>query len=48
MRSLSRAYPHAGQRGDVVRNPIVCAAVAVGLSATFWAGLIWVAQRLYG
>ncbi|MDR3513702.1 MAG: hypothetical protein P4L73_18860 [Caulobacteraceae bacterium] len=47
MRSLSGAHPRPGRR-EFVRNPVTCIVVTVVLSVTFWAGLIWAAQRLYG
>jgi len=36
-----RPAPHS-----IHRNPWFCAAMAIGLAASFWTGLIWLAQRI--
>jgi hypothetical protein len=47
MRALSRTHSQPESR-DFRRNPVTCVALTIVLAATFWAGLIWVAERLYG
>ena len=36
-----RPAPH-----DVRRNPLTCVLMTVALTATFWIGVVWLAQRL--
>ena len=36
------------QQGQFARKPMICVLTAVVLTAGFWAGLIWAAERLYG
>jgi hypothetical protein len=33
---------------DLRRNPVVCVVITVALAATFWMGLIWLAERITG
>ena len=33
-------------RQETSRNPMVCAMVTAALAATFWIGIVWVAQRI--
>jgi hypothetical protein len=47
MRAFTPAETRPQPR-DFRRNPLTCVVLAVVLSATFWAGLIWAAQRFYG
>ena len=47
MGSLPSAHPQTEVR-DFRRNPVICVAFTLILSAIFWAGLIWAAVRLYG
>jgi hypothetical protein len=47
MHALSGRHPRSGQP-EIVRNPVTCVAVAAAVAFTFWAGLIWLAERLYG
>ena len=47
MRSLTRAQVRPGPR-DVRRNPMVCVAMTAVLGATFWLGMVWLAERTMG
>lgn len=45
MRMAARAQLRPAQQ-DIRRNPVTCVLMTAAIAATFWMGVLWLAQRI--
>ena len=45
MRAVAKAQLRPGPQ-DLRRNPLTCVLVTAAVAATFWMGMVWLAERL--